>query len=171
MRKKRERFYCWVLFALIAVIVAAAGIELCKGHIPYSQRLTLSEVLSVSRVPDNGFFYTVLQFCSGLSCIAAWCLNRWVSLSYGVGLALLPGLQLLGGILLSLKKKFGYKLLLCVLIATELFTGFHIAIGLFGLLMSSDRGHALLQEAFYIGLFLYPLLQLVVLHKWKENNQ
>lgn len=167
-RRARKRKYQWLLFAMIALILAAAGAHLYEHSIPFSQLSVFGEIFSIDWLEQNGVPYTVLQVCSALTCAVAWCFIR-LPAPYPAGLLLLPCLQLLGWVLLSFKKNFGYNLLMTVLILTEIFTGFSAVIGIVGVLGSMDRTHALVQEAFYIGLFLYPLLELIVLRKWKEN--
>ena len=167
-RRLRERLWRLLLLGMLLLTLGAAAAHCAPGYIPMSQLSGFSALLNVEHVPDNGGFYTVTQICSALSCALAWLVIR-VPLPYPLGLLLIPALLLLGWILLRLGMEFGYTLLMSLLVMNELFVGLQALLGLLLLFFSDVFRLALLQELFYIAMFLFPLGEIIALRKWKES--
>ncbi len=167
-RRLREKLWRLLLLGMILLTLGAAVAHCIPGFIPMSQLSGFSALLSVQSIPENGVLYTVIQICSALSCALAWLVIR-APLPYPLGLLVIPVLLLLGWILLRLGVEFGYTLLMSLLVITELFVGFQALLGLLLLFFSDDFQLALLQELFYIAMFLFPLVEIIALRKWKEN--
>ena len=167
-RKARERRYQWLLFVMFLLPLGAGIAHLFLEGVPFSLLSTFSAVLRIEYLKTNGLFYTIFQVGSALSCMAAWMAIR-APIAYPIGLLTLPVLLMLGWILLSLKQEFGYKLMMTVLVLTEVITGLILLVSCFVALFTANIANTLLQIAFYVCLFLYPLFELIVLRKWKEN--
>ena len=167
-RRARERRNQWLLFAMIALTLGLGLAHMLLEEIPFTLRSGFQAVLKLEDLRLDGPLYRIFQVCSAMSCVITWFLVR-ASAPYAVGLLLLPGLLLLGWLLQSLKAEFGYKLMMTVLVLAELLMGLYLLFSIAFVLFVSNIPNALLQAAYYAVLFLYPLLELIVLRKWKEN--
>ena len=167
-RRERELRYQWLLFAMIALTLGSGIAHLLLEGVPFSLLSTFSAVLRIDMLKENGLFYSIFQVCSAMSCIVAWLAIR-APIAYPIGLLALPVLLMLGWLLQSLKLELGSKLMLTVLILAELTLGLMLLTNIATVLIANRISTALLQTAYYLALFLYPLFELIVLRKWKEN--
>ena len=171
-RKARERRYQCLLFAMIVLPLGLGLTHLLLEDLPFSLQGGFQNILKLEVLKLDGLFYRLFQVCSAMSCFAAWLACQVPvahAVAHAVGLLLLPGLLLLGWLLLSFKAEYGYKLMMAELVLTELIMGLYLLFSIAFALLVAHNPNAVLQAAYYLCLFLYPLVELLVLRKWKEN--